>query len=44
MRFLSDVAEASAENKMDSRYIFFSVKSQCSVLYFNDFHKKFPGA
>ena len=33
MRFLSDVAEASAENKMDSRYIiFFSVKSQCSTL------------
>ena len=33
MRFLSDVAEASAENKMDSRYVhIFSVKSQCSTL------------
>ena len=40
MRFLSDVAEASAENKMDSRYVFFRQIAMFSS-EFNDFHKFF---
>ena len=41
MRFLSDVAEASAENKMDSRYIFFSSNRNVQ-LWILSFSQIFP--